>query len=251
MRKRILLFVLGAFAFALANAETIYLRTGERVQGTILFQNEEVVIIRTAEGQRFQYPRADVERIASAEDSSPSEVTQETVAPEHEIKVSKKASILLELAGGSAINAAQMGGGFSVDLLVGSHHIGDRHIFIGGGVGFHGLFIGGSKYNFLPIQAAFRMPLIEHKHAPVFGLSIGYGIALSKTYTGGLYTSIDVGYRYQINPKTAVAILLFSHFQQASVEVAETIETGAQTDTYMNKKGCNLVTPGIKLALYF
>ena len=245
MRKSILLFVLCAFAFA--QAETIYLRTGERVEGTILFQNEEVVIIRNAEGQRFQYPRADVELISSKDENQESIEPIDAVEPEPEIKVTKKASILLELAGGPAINGKEMGGGFSVDLLVGSHHIGDRHVFIGGGVGYHGLFIGSGKYNFLPIQAAFRIPLIEHKHAPVFGLAIGYGIALGKTYTGGLYTSMDLGYRYQINPKTALAILVYSQFQHASVEVAEAVEK----ETYMNKKGCNLVTPGLKLALYF
>ena len=245
MRKSILLFVLCAFAFA--QAETVYLRTGERVEGTILFQNEEVVIIRTLEGQRFQYPRADVELVATDENTRESMEQTDILPQEQEIKVTKKASILLELAGGAAINDKEMGGAFSVDLLVGSHHIGEKHVFIGGGVGYHGLFIGSGKYNFLPIQAAFRMPLIEHKHAPVFGLAIGYGIALSKTYTGGLYTSMDLGYRYQINPKTAVAVLIYTHFQQASVEVAETVEE----QTYMNKKGCNLITPGLKLALYF
>ena len=230
MKKFVLISLLSVLFFAFADAETIYLRTGERVQGTILFQNEEVVIIRNAEGQRFQYPRADVELIADNGETHETLVAQDAIEPEPEIKVSKKASILLELAGGPAINSSEMGGGFSVDLLVG-----------------HGLFIGSGKYNFLPIQAAFRMPLIENRHAPVFGLAIGYGIALSKSYTGGLYTSMDLGYRYQINPRTAVAVVIYSQFQHASVEVAETVES----ETYMNMKGCNLITPGLKLALYF
>ena len=249
MKKLVLVTLLSVLSLAFLHAETIYLRTGEHIQGTILFQNEEVVIIRTAEGQRFQYPRADVELIGNEGEEELRSEEVEAVAPEPEIKITKKASILLEFAGGPAINSPEMCGGFSIDLLVGSHHIGDRHVFIGGGVGYHGLFIGSGKYNFLPIQAAFRMPLIEHKHAPVFGLAIGYGIALSKSYTGGLYTSMDLGYRYQINPRSAVAILIYSQFQHASVEVAETIE--GETTTYMNMKGCNLITPGLKLALYF
>ncbi len=257
MKKLFLTIVLGWLTCVLASADTVYLRTGERVEGTILFQNEEVVIIRNAEGQRFQYPRTDVELIGSKDEVTNEgikELTNEgikelTPEPEPEIKVTKKASILLELAGGPAINGNEMGGGFSVDLLVGSHHIGDRHVFIGGGVGYHGLFIGSGKYNFLPIQAAFRIPLMETKHAPVFGLSIGYGIALSKTYKGGIYASLDMGYRYQINPRTAMAILLYSQFQRASIEVGEQIE-GDET-TFMRKKGCNLITPGLKLAFYF
>ena len=256
MKKILVTILLSILTFALASADTVYLRTGERVEGTILFQNEEVVIIRTESGQRFQYPRTDVELIGSKDEGVKSEgvneLTNEGVKElegEPEIKVTKKASILLELAGGPAINGSEIGGGFSVDLLVGSHHIGDRHVFIGGGVGYHGLFIGSGKYNFLPIQAAFRIPLMETKHAPVFGLSIGYGIALSKTYKGGIYASLDMGYRYQINPRTAVAISLYSHFQRASIEVGEQIE-GDET-TFMRKKGCNLINPGLKLAFYF
>ena len=176
-------------------------------------------------------------------------IKEVTPEPEPEIQVTKKATILLELAGGPAINGNESGGGFSVDLLVGSHHIGDRHVFIGGGVGYHGLFIGRGKYNFLPIQAAFRIPLLEAKHAPVFGLSIGYGIALSKTYKGGIYASLDMGYRYQINPRTAFAVLLYSHFQRASIEVGEQVEGDATT--FMHQKGCNLINPGLKLAFYF
>jgi hypothetical protein len=267
MKKLILTIVLGLITFALASAETIYLRTGGKVEGTILFQNEEVVIIRNAEGQRFQYPRADVELIGTKEEEEVKEVKSEGIKelksegikelksesvdepmPEPEIQVSKKASILLELAGGPAINAKEKGGGFSIDLLVGSHRIGDRHIFIGGGVGYHGVFVGG-KYNFLPIQAAFRIPFMEAKHSPVFGLSIGYGIALSKTYKGGIYASLDMGYRYQINPRTALAVLVYSHFQRASIEVGEQIEGDATT--FMRQKGCNLINPGLKLAFYF
>ena len=46
-----------------AHAETILLRTGARVRGEIVFQNEEVVIVRDAEGKRFQYLRSDVEAV--------------------------------------------------------------------------------------------------------------------------------------------------------------------------------------------
>lgn len=227
-----------------AHAQTIILRTGARVSGTIIFQNEEVVVIRDAEGVRFQYPRADVEAITEEE-----EVVEEApVEEEPKITTSKKASILLEIAGGAAVIPNQAAGGIvSADLLVGSHHIGDRHLFIGGGLGYHGLFIAGEKYNFLPIQVALRMPFVETKHAPVFGASVGYGIALSKKYLGGIYANIDFGYRCQLNPKTAISVVFFTQFQQAKIAVTETIE-----DTeFTNYTGRNFVSPGIKLALYF
>ena len=103
------------------------------------------------------------------------------------------------------------------------------------------------KYNFLPVQVALRMPFTETKHAPVFGASVGYGIALSKTYVGGLYADVDLGYRCQLNPKTAVSIVAFTQFQQAQIPVTETI--GSESFTHMS--GRNIVMPGVKLALYF
>ena len=247
MRKVFYILTLLCLCVLCAHAQTIVLRTGTRVKGEIVFQNEDVVILRDASGARFQYPRTDVEAILSDDEDNDAAPVDEN-AEESKITTPKKASILLEAAGGAAVIPNQaVGGGFSVDLLVGSHHIKNKHLFIGGGLGYHGLYVGAEKYNFLPIQVALRMPFTETKHAPVFGASVGYGIALSKTYVGGLYAGVDLGYRCQINPKTAVSIVAFTQFQQAQIPVTETI--GSESFTHMS--GRNLVMPGVKLALYF
>lgn len=228
-----------------AHAETLLLRTGARVKGEILFQNEEVVVLRNAEGARFQYPRAEVQEILMVDP-----VEEEVVVEEQkdEIKTAKKVSVSLELGGGAAcIPNSAVGGGFSVDFLVGSHHIGQRHLFLGAGLGYHGMFIGAEKYNFLPVQVALCLPLLEQKHAPVFGMALGYGIALSKTYKGGLYASIDFGYRYQINEKSALAVVASAQFQQAKIAATEIVEG----NTFTNYTGRYLVSPELKLVFMF
>jgi hypothetical protein len=183
------------------------------------------------------------DEVEKNDSAQPSETTET-----QEITTSKKASILLEIAGGASVIPLQSAGGaVSADLLVGSHHIGDKHIFIGGGLGYHGVFLGAEKYNFLPIQVALRMPMIEAKHAPVFGFGLGYGIALSKNYLGGIYAGVDLGYRCQLNPKTALALVLFAQFQQAKMQVATEIEG----IPYTHFAGRSLVSSGIKMALYF
>ena len=245
MKKRLSIIALILSCALCAHTETLLLRTGARVKGDILFQNEEVVVLRNAEGARFQYPRAEIQEILTVDP-----VEEEVVVEEQkdEIKTAKKVSVSLELGGGAAcIPNSAVGGGFSVDFLVGSHHIGQRHLFLGAGLGYHGLFIGAEKYNFLPIQVAVRMPLIEQKHAPVFGVAVGYGIALSKDYLGGLYAGVDFGYRCQLNPRTAIALVAYTQFQQAIVR-SETVIDG---NPYAQKIGRSLVTPGIKFALYF
>lgn len=215
------------------------------MKGDILFQNEEVVIVRNAEGVRFQYPRAEVQEILTV-DPVEEEVVVEEVKPE--ISTSKKVSVSLELGGGAAcIPNSAVGGGFSVDFLVGSHHIGQRHIFLGGGLGYHGMFIGAEKFNFLPIQVGLRLPLLEQKHAPVFGMTLGYGIALSKDYKGGIYAGLDFGYRCQINEKTALALVASAQFQQAKIAATEIIGES----TFTNYTGRYLVSPELKLIFMF
>lgn len=248
MRKLFVFIVFFCASLLCAHAETLLLRTGARVKGTIVLQNDEVVIIRDASGARFQYPRADVQEILSDEADAPDASDDSALAAEQEIETPKKASILLELAGGAAVIPGETAGGaVSADLLVGSHHIGNKHLFIGGGLGYHGVFMGTEKYNFLPVQVALKMPFMETKHAPVFGFAAGYGIALSKDYLGGIYAGVDLGYRCQLNPKSAIALVVFTTFQQAKVPVTTIIE-GVE---FNNKTGRNIVSAGLKLGLYF
>lgn len=230
-----------------ACAETLLLRTGARVQGTIVFQNEEVVIIRDAEGARFQYPRLEIVEILP-DDTPDHSASQNPETSKEAVVSTKKVSIALEVAGGASfIPHEAAGGAAGADLLIGSHQLAGRHILVGGGVGYHGLFLDSQKYNFLPIQVALRMPFMEAKHAPAFGASIGYGVALSKDYMGGIYAGVDFGYRCQVNPKTAVALSLFAQFQQANIATVETVEESE----YTNQAGRNLITSGLKLALFF
>ena len=245
MKKHLLYIVLCLLSLSYAHAETILLHTGARVKGTILFQNEEVVIVRDEAGQRFQYLRTDVAEILAddAEEAEPVDIEAEP-----EITTSKKASILLELSCAPSIMIPfSPFGNAGIDLLAGTHHIKDRHVFIGAGVGYHGYFQDGCSYNFLPIEAKLSVPFMEAKHAPVFGIALGYGVALSKDYIGGIYTGIDFGYRYQINPKSALAVMAFASFQQARLNTTVTIEG----NTYTHKAGRNFVSPGIKFALFF
>lgn len=246
MRKLLVFIVLlGALC---AHAETLLLRTGARLEGTIVFQNEEVVILRDATGARFQYPRAEVEQILSDEEVSAAKEMVAAEGWETDGQNGKKVSVLIELAGGAAfLPGENTGGAASADLLVGSHTVGGKLLFIGGGVGYHGAYMGAERYNFLPIQVALRMPFIETKHAPVFGLGLGYGVALSKDYLGGIYAALDLGYRCQVNPKTAIALTAFATFQQAQVPVITEIE-GIE---FTNRAGRNIVTSGLKLSLYF
>ena len=72
-RKYILLIGLLLLSFT-AMAEVVVLRSGQSVKGEIVLQNEDVVIIRSNNGMRYQYPMNEVLSIQKEE--------QETVVQE-------------------------------------------------------------------------------------------------------------------------------------------------------------------------
>lgn len=254
MRKQFVLLFMLCVALA-AQAELVTLKNGTQIRGTIVVQNDEVVIVREASGARYQYPRAEVLSIAEEKETvQEKEEEVKTVGLGHQ----KKASIALEAGVGASVfpNDGKAGVAYSVDLLVGSHNLADKRIFVGGGVGYHGDWLGGqpkefNSYSFLPVQAVLRMPLIVQKHAPMFGVSLGYGIALSKQYVGGLYADVLFGYRYEINSKTSLGVCANLSFQQARVTVQETPLETLPKAVYTNQAGRSILRAGLKMSLFF
>ena len=111
MKRILLLIAFVTLSLAYTCAETLVLRTGARVKGTIVFQNDEVVIIRDAEGARFQYPTTDIAEILTEETQNESDETINGQMVNDQMVNSKKASILIEVAGGAAIIPQYAAGG--------------------------------------------------------------------------------------------------------------------------------------------
>ena len=63
-------------------AEVVVLNSGKTIKGEIVLHNDEVVIIRTSNGSRFQYPTSDIKNIEQNEqktsDSSSKTVQKST-----------------------------------------------------------------------------------------------------------------------------------------------------------------------------
>lgn len=255
MRKYLILIVCAFVAVTSLRAEVVILHSGKRVEGQILFQNEEVIVIRDAGGARFQYPRADIKDVFSNEEAP---VVEQIVELPEEEEPAKKASIRLELTGGGAtLPHESWGGNIGVDLLVGTHQLLGRRIMLGGGVGYHAYIFpveGARKpmaYSFLPIVLAARVPLIEGKHAPLIGATMGYGVALSKSYRGGLHAGLDVGWQYLISDKSALFLGANAQFQQAILDAVDTPDVENLDKQYKNHTGRSIVTIGLKLGVSF
>ena len=282
------LFMLCAIA---VQADVVVLRSGKEIQGTILVQNEEVVIIKTASGSRFQYPTNEVKTIrkdgsANQGDADGSVIpvypdksgthrelhqneNENTTGDAGVSPAGKTISVAIELAGGAAYKPAddKTYGNMSANLLVGSHNLLNRGIFLGGSVGYLGALYTTTQtivttttpivkttttaYSFLPIAIAARIPLLQHKHTPMIGIQLGYGIALSKDYQGGLNAGLNIGYCYRISDRQRLYVAADCQFQQAFINTTEHItDSEGQEHDYTHPAGQCFIHYGIRLGIY-
>ena len=50
-----------------AAAEVVKLKSGATISGTVVFENEQVLIIKSADGSRYQYPKSEIEQVLADE----------------------------------------------------------------------------------------------------------------------------------------------------------------------------------------
>jgi len=303
-RKYILLLFAAVCLPVLVHGDIVVLKSGSRMKGEVLVRNSDVVIIRNEAGSRFQFPASEVVEIQKEEPPKTPAVTQEEdkgkkaktkpaaqkTEPEHKAAVpadtkhEEKHPVALRIA--LSAGAACLSGGNSAALLeadfcIGSRNLAGRRIFLGGSIGWHGAFfadaaqaavstnerttfVAGARH-FVPLQAVVSVPLMQGKHAPEIGVSLGYGFCtgsgkggLTPTSHGGLTGGADVSWRWQMKPNSALLLGWHAQFQQTSCTVREAVDgttythsvvpTGASGTTAVP---CTLILTGIKLALQF
>lgn len=252
--KHPLLTLLLCLLPSLVWGETVVLKSGKTLSGQILVQNEEVLIIRDSSGARYQFPMQDIKSITSSAATS----TEKTVEASEEAQkatssAEKKAALSIEVSGGGLYIDSQSQGGFAAaDLIIGTRQLLGKSILLGGSIGYIGAFSRKNRYNILPICLSMRVPLLEGKHAPMIGANIGYGVALSKAYLGGIHAGADVAYRYTMKNKSSLSIGLNVRFQQLTTPVTDTIRFDeGTTDSFTHNAGRNIVAYGVKLGFIF
>lgn len=237
-------------AFGALDASVVTLRSGKVIRGEVLVNNEEVVIVRDESGARFQYPASEV---VSITEQTPTQ-TVKTETRKTERPQGKRTMILVDAGIGGTIVPQDKGGAYvGGELMLGSRYIGQKHIFVGGGLSVHGMLTPEQNFTFLPLQVAVKVPFLEGKHSPFVGAAFGYGFALSSKYKHGLYTYAQIGYRYRLKNNAVLMVGVKAQFQQTACTVTETIEaTGNPAASYlMTDSGRSLVTVGMNIGFAF
>ena len=223
-------------------AEVVVLRSGQSVKGEIVLQNEDVVIIRSSNGMRHQYP---MNEVLSIQKEEPKIVAVEEAAS---AQVKKKTVSLSAQAMGGAVYVPYLGwGGYAgADLMIGANLM-NKKVFLGGGVGYRAKVVEKEAYSFIPLQVCMSSVLGDKQNAPAVGLNVGYGFAANAGTQGGICVGADFGWSFQVNQETRVVLGLNAEWQQAQTKVEQTIED----KTYTNYMGVNFITFGAKVAIHF
>ena len=246
MNKTKYILLIGLLLLSVVSmAEVIVLRSGQRVVGEIVLQNEEVVIVRGANGMRYQYPMHEVSSISAEEN-----VVEEE---NKEVEVKEKFFSLRLQAMGGALYVPQKGWGgqAGADLVVGASLLENR-LFVGGAVGYRAKVIEKDAYSFIPLQVCVSSVLNEER-AAVLGLNMGYGFATNKNTQGGIFVGTELGWRFEINDDTCLLLGLNAEWQQAKTDVVETIVNpmNHEQNEYINHMGVNFISFGARLAVQF
>ncbi len=242
MKKYLFFIILSCLLTLPLHAETIFLQSGRSVIGTVLLNNEQVVLLQDSEGRRFQFPREEVVSI-----QADSIAAKEIATSEEETGEKGVVALRLDFSGGALWVPSLHDGGYgSVDLQIGTRAIGDKRIFVGGSVGYQAA-CAGQLYNFLPLMAVVSVPLTDGKHAPEIGAGLGYGFALKKPQWGGMVAQADISWCYQYSTASAMLLGVRARFQQAQTEITEIIDE----QPYSAVVGRGFVSLGLRLAFVF
>jgi len=241
MIQRLTYTLLFLLCFTMIQAEVVVLQSGKTIEGEIIVVNEDIVMLKDAEGHKFQFPRSEVTEIRQSEQII--ETQQENTS----VSGKGNCALRIDMSGGALFVPSLANGGFgALDIQIGTRTIGHQRVFLGAGVGYHAA-VADKLNNFLPLMAVFSMPLMEGKHAPEIGAALGYGFAINNPNKGGMMAKLDVSWRYQYKASSALLLGVQARWQQADVKFMEIVD-GKE---YYSTLGKNFVSVGLRLALEF
>jgi len=228
--------------------DKITLKTGEVYVGEIVVRNQDMVMIKTPNGNRYQFPLSEIKELGKEKI-----VLSEKIKPD--VVEGKRGEDnfcgMIELAGGISQSKYVFGSSLNtqVSLLFGTKKIKGKNIFLGAGVGYNSTHPVGSQepVRFLPLFFRLQNTLTSKRTAPYLGMDVGYAFGLKTNYSGGVLVKLSAGVTHKLNPKTSLSAGLFAGVQSLSGQLTEVNELGVYS--YQGKT--SMKSAGLKIGLSF
>ncbi len=213
----------------------IKLTSGVEYEGSVEYQNDEVLVFQTVQGKKYQIPVSDVSLLIPIE---------KIVVSENDRTREKRFGVLLNVGTGMAFRDSNSGWGIDGGLQFIAANVLKRRICIGGGVGVS-VYHAGSMSIFVPLTATLTIPFLQTRNAPFAALEGGYGFAVKGADRGGFAGGVSVGWLHRFESQAAVMLSVGANVQQGTFAASDMI--GGEVFEYKARRLVSKV--GIKLAV--
>lgn len=214
-----LLFLLAALLVALSaavaqDAKTVRvtLDTGSTIDGVIQNQNDEVILLVTERGERYQLRRSSIVSIG------------EPVAPvvEEEKPVSPF-GMTIQAGAGASWAAGTKTAAVDADIIMGHRLLLGGAMFLGAGVGYSGALGKDSKRHFLPLYLHMKYTFLpDRKSSPLVSASAGYAFSLTKDVKGGAMGDIALMFHHKVGRRGGINLGVY--FRAHGYRAEQTVE---------------------------
>jgi len=252
---RIVLLFVFIFAFIFnTRAEVedkVVLKTGEVFIGQIIVQTSEIVMIKTLNNLRFQFPVSSIRSIGKTDGKEFLVNTPDSIKVD-DLTNNENLCGMLELSGdiSSGKYSFSKSPGGEVSMVFGTRKLMGETLFAGVGAGYYVVSIPTKSeiISFIPIFLRFQSAdLNKHTTAPYISLDAGYAFSTEQSYKGGTFAKFSVGVIHKITYKTSIYSGLYARVQGFSGELTEIVEN--KSVTYIGNS--SIYGFGLKIGLQF
>ena len=235
-------------------SDKISLKTGEVYIGTIVLKTDDMIMINTNNGTRFQFQLKEVSKIEhqNSVESTERVESNDTKLEENTLENSKSTFgglIEVSVGGSAAKYSFKNSPNTQLSLIFGNKNSFDTNLFLGAGIGYNSIYDrqNSQKIDFLPFIMRIQSGLEKKRTAPYISMDVGYAFALNPEYKGGMTIRISTGITRRINYKLDFSLGVYVGVQSFYGTLIETNELGAYS--YYGKTTMNSI--GIKTGLAF
>lgn len=222
--------------------DVIYLKTGEKYIGEIVLHTEQVVMIQTYNGKKYQFLPSEISEIKKESLFNGSEQTNE---------FDGNIVALLQLGGGiSTIKGAFNSQPHSaISISLGNKNTFGKNLYVGAGIGYNTIFDSFSEktLSFLPAFIQFKNIFSNTTISPSTNVKFGYAFPLQSYYSGGVFLNTSAGLNIQTTQKTNIFIGINVQWQYTYGNISEEIFQ----NTYTSKNNAVMSSYGITTAFVF
>lgn len=230
----------------LIQKDKITLNTGEVFIGEILVRNNELIMLKTIDGGRYQFQLSEIKIVEKELIPVKSNINTKESIPS-----TVNFSGVFEFLGGvsTAKNCFNTSPNAQLSLIFGNKNLFNKNLFLGLGVGINNTIVSpnSSSMAFLPVFIRLQSTVNKARTSPFFGMDAGYAFALTQSYDGGFLVKVTAGISHKISYKSYLTLGIYAGVNSISGNLIESNDLGI----FRYYGNTNMNTFGVKIGLQF